>query len=93
MRRWCLGRWLGRIEAIRELYGPRGVEQRDFIDKYGFWAVVLGAITPLPYSFTCWSAGALGVHWAKVLAASLLFRIPRLILYYLLIASAERLFI
>lgn len=89
---WGIGRWLGQFGFIKSLYGPINEKQRAFVDQYGFWAVVLGAITPLPYSFTCWTAGVLGLHWSKVLAASLLFRIPRIVLYYLLIASAGHLF-
>jgi hypothetical protein len=53
---------------------------------------VLGAATPLPYSVSSWTAGALGVRRSTVLSASVLFRIPRFILYYLLIASTSDLF-
>lgn len=88
---WNIGRWLGRFNFIQRLYGQIGEEQRGFVEKYGFWAIVLGAITPLPYSVTCWTAGVIGLRWTKVLAASVLFRIPRIILYYLLIASTVNL--
>jgi membrane protein YqaA with SNARE-associated domain len=89
---WCLGRWLRHLKFFQRLFGQFNEEQRTFIAKYGFWAIVLGAATPLPYSVTCWTAGALGVRWSTVLAASVLFRIPRFILYYLLIASTSELF-
>nr|WP_305907307.1 VTT domain-containing protein [Methylomarinum sp. Ch1-1]MDP4520048.1 VTT domain-containing protein [Methylomarinum sp. Ch1-1] len=89
---WSIGRWLGHFSLTQRLYGPITAEQQDFVRKYGFWGVALGAITPLPYSFTCWTAGVIGLRWPKVLAASLLFRIPRMILYYLLIASTGGLF-
>ena len=89
---WCIGRWLGHFSFVRRLFGQFNDEQRCFIRKYGFWGIVLGATTPLPYSVTCWTAGAVGVGWSTVLAASVLFRIPRVIIYYLLIASAGNLF-
>ena len=89
---WCLGRWLGHFKFIQRLFGHFNDEQRTFIRKYGFWAIVLGATTPLPYSVTCWTAGAMGVRWSTVFTASVLFRIPRMILYYLLISSASTLF-
>ncbi|MGR9044569.1 MAG: YqaA family protein [Gammaproteobacteria bacterium] len=88
---WNIGRGLGQFNFIQRLYGQIGEEQRGFMEKYGFWAIVLGAITPLPYSFTCWTAGVMGLRWTKVLAASVLFRIPRIIIYYLLIASTVNL--
>lgn len=89
---WCIGRWLGHVGFVQRIFGRIDDEQRSFINEYGFWAVVLGAITPLPYSFTCWTAGVIGLSWTKVLAASVLFRLPRIILSYLLIATAGNLF-
>lgn len=89
---WTIGRWLGQLHFIRRLYRQIGREQRGFVEQYGFWAIVLGAITPLPYSVTCWTAGAMGVRWTTVLAASVLFRIPRILIYYVLIASTGHMF-
>ncbi|MBS4050080.1 MAG: VTT domain-containing protein [Methylomonas sp.] len=89
---WCIGRWLSHFNVVQKLFGQFNQEQRQFIQKYGFWAIVLGAATPLPYSVTCWTAGALQVKWTTVLTASILFRIPRIIVYYLFIASASNLF-
>ncbi len=45
----------------------------------------------LALSLTCWSAGMMGVRWTTVLIASLLFRISRFLIYYVLIVSTERL--
>ncbi len=92
MTGWCIGYWLGHLRFVQRLFGQFNDEQREFIRKYGFWAIVLGATTPLPYSVTCWTAGIVGLRWTTVLAASLLFRIPRIIIYYLLIASTGNLF-
>jgi membrane protein YqaA with SNARE-associated domain len=83
---WAIGRWLGHRPVVARLFGEFKDEHRDFIRKYGFWAVVLGSITPLPFSVTCWSAGIMALRWQTVLAAALLFRIPRFFVYYLLIA-------
>lgn len=89
---WSIGRSLGQFQFIQRLYGKIGKKQRGFVDKYGFWAVVIGATTPLPYSVTCWTAGAMGLHWTKVLTASVLFRIPRIVVYYILIESTGHMF-
>lgn len=89
---WSIGRWLGHFTFVRRLFGRINDEQRDFIEKYGFWAIVVGAITPLPYSFTCWTAGVLELRWTKVLAASVLTRLPRVVASYWLITVAGQLF-
>ena len=92
MMGWGIGRWLGHFRWSQRLFGEFKDDHHDFIRKYGFWAVVIGSITPLPYSVTCWTAGVLGLRWTTVLAASVLFRIPRFVLYYWLIASTGNLF-
>lgn len=87
MTGYGIGRWLSHFEWSRRIFGGFKEEHNTFIRKYGFWAIVIGAVTPLPYSVTCWSAGVLGIRWSTVLAASLLFRIPRFYLYYWLLTT------
>lgn len=89
---YSIGRWLGHFQWAQRLFGDFKDDHRDFIRKYGFWAVVLGSVTPLPYSVTCWTAGVLGIRWTTVLAASALFRIPRFYVYYWLLSTAGSLF-
>ncbi|WP_367898656.1 YqaA family protein [Leptospira sp. WS58.C1] len=55
-----------------------------YVKRFGFWAVVLAALTPLPYSWTSVAAGAMKMRIHLFFAAAL-FRIPRFILYYYLI--------
>ncbi len=45
--------------------------------KYGIWAVAIGALSPVPYSAICWSAGAYGMLFRKFLITSFCTRIPR----------------
>jgi membrane protein YqaA with SNARE-associated domain len=85
---WSIGRWLGHFPFARRLFGEFKDENREFIRRYGFWAIAIGATTPLPFSATCWGAGILGIRWQTVLAAAVLFRIPRFVLYYWLIIAA-----
>lgn len=89
---WGIGRWLGHRPIGRRLFGEFKGEHRAFIQRYGFWAVVLGSITPLPFSVTCWSAGVMGLRFAQVLLAALLFRVPRFVVYYWLIVRSGSLF-
>jgi len=92
MTGYGIGRWLGHFAWAQRMFGQFKDNNLDFIRKYGFWAVVIGAVTPLPYSVTCWTAGALGMRWTVVLAASVLFRVPRFFLFYWLITSTGGLF-
>ncbi|MEC7118535.1 MAG: VTT domain-containing protein, partial [Pseudomonadota bacterium] len=89
---WKIGQKLGGTRLAKRIFGDIQPEQREFIQKYGFWAIVIGAITPLPFSVTCWAAGILKVRWQIVLTAAVLFRIPRFVLYYWLIISTAQLF-
>jgi len=56
-------------------------ENHTLINKYGVWLVALGALTPVPYSLTCWAAGALKMDFPKFFLMILL-RIPRFIIYF-----------
>lgn len=58
------------------------------IHRYGSWGIALGALTPVPFSLTCWAAGMLEVPFRSV-AWPCLLRIPRFIVYYLVMAYAE----
>lgn len=84
---WMIGRWLGHRDFARRRIAALRAQHGDFIERYGFWAIVLGAVTPLPYSVTCWAGGAVGLSFTKVLLASLVFRVPRFVLYYWLIVN------
>ena len=92
MTGYSIGRWLGHFQWSRKLFGQFEQEHHEFIQKYGFWAVAIGSVTPLPYSVTCWTAGVLNIRWHTVLLASILFRIPRIYAYYWLLTSAKGLF-
>ncbi len=78
---WALGKWLGRSSFMRMVFGEFRTEHEDQIRRYGIWAVLAGALTPFPFSVTCWGAGVLGLGFWPVLTACL-FRIPRFYLYY-----------
>jgi len=87
MTGYGIGRWLGHFEWSQRLFGQFKEDHRGFIRKYGFWAVAIGSVTPLPYSVTCWTAGVLGLRWTTVLAAAILFRLPRIFLVYWLLSN------
>lgn len=84
------GRILGNGAWGVTLFGKLRQTRGPLIQRYGFWAVTLGALTPLPFSITCWSAGLLKVPFKKVWPATVL-RIPRYVGYYLIISAAPQL--
>lgn len=87
-----IGRWLGHFEWSKKLFGQFKEDHEAFIRRYGFWAVAIGSVTPLPYSVTCWSAGVLGVPGTHVLAAAVMFRIPRIFSVYWLLSTTGNFF-
>jgi len=84
---WGIGRRLGHLEFVKHTLKEFKEDHQEFIRRYGFWAVVIGSITPLPFSVTCWTAGIMELRWITVLTAAVLFRIPRFFLYYWLIVT------
>lgn len=73
-----LGRYLGSTRWYR--HRTRGLQSEALVQRYGVGAVAIGALTPLPYSLTCWAAGALGMPFLPFLAASSL-RVIRVLGY------------
>ncbi len=71
-------RRIGFIQRRIERWRPRG---EVLFQEYGVWAVAIGALSPLPYSITCWMAGIYEMPYKKFFAATL-FRAPRIVAYY-----------
>jgi len=78
---WFLGTFFGRIRWTARFVTRIRVRYERPIRRFDRWAVVLGAITPLPFSLTCISAGALGMRWSRLAPVTLL-RIPRFVIFY-----------
>lgn len=80
---YFLGPQLRRIGFIHrriERFRPRG---EALFERWGVWTVAIGAMSPLPYSVTCWFAGIYRMPYRRFLLATL-FRVPRIIAYYYL---------
>ncbi len=85
---WWLGKHLARhpgiapsVARFQERHGP-------LVKRYSRLTVALGAMTPLPFSLTCWSAGALDMPLQRFLPLSLL-RLPRYVVFYGAIVYAD----
>ncbi|MCB9664693.1 MAG: VTT domain-containing protein [Alphaproteobacteria bacterium] len=79
---WVLGNRLGRLALVQRLF--ERYRLRAFLQRYGFWAVAIAALTPFPYSAATWASGAAGVSLRTVVIGSL-FRAPKVLFYFLLI--------
>jgi membrane protein YqaA with SNARE-associated domain len=84
---WLLGRELGQTRMVRRIMGRNRRKTVELTRRYGIWAVVLAALTPVPWSVTSWTAGALQMPWTLYLLGSTV-RVPRMILYYVFIHVA-----
>ena len=78
---WLIGKRLQHISFIKRFIDQFTVEHGDAIKRFGFWMVVLGALTPLPFSLTCWLAGIFKLPF-KTFIVACLCRVPRFVLYY-----------
>jgi membrane protein YqaA with SNARE-associated domain len=56
------------------------------IERHGYWAIVIGSITPIPFSTLCYLSGLYRVP-KRYLAVLILTRVPRLLIFYVLIRA------
>lgn len=70
------------VQKLTKRYRERG--ERLF-RRYGVGAVILAAISPIPFSTICWLAGIFRMRFSQFFWATF-FRIPRMIIWYYLIA-------
>ena len=73
-----VGTWIGeeRVLAAMQYVHLRDEAKQalDLFAAYGFWAVAIAALSPIPYKVFAWIAGFAGVHWLTFLAATVVFR-------------------
>jgi membrane protein YqaA with SNARE-associated domain len=78
---------LGQTPFVQRVIGPHRSRMEGLFERYGALAVALGALTPIPFSITCWAAGVLRMRWPTLALVSLL-RVPRFLVYYWVIAAS-----
>jgi len=81
---YFLGRLLGQTRLVARLVKPFHDKGIAFINRLGVTAVVIAALTPIPFSIICTLAGMVRMRFSHFWPATL-FRIPRIGGYYLLI--------
>lgn len=81
---YYLGRLLA-FDRMKKWIGMKNFERgKELFGKYGIWAILVGALTPVPYSAVCYVAGFFKMRFSMMIITALLARVPRfLILSYL----------
>jgi len=86
---WRIGKVLQNTRIPKMIFGDRLQKSEALAKRYGSWAVLIGALTPIPYSLTTWTAGMMGLEFKKIFWPCLA-RIPRFWIYYYLILNANK---
>ncbi len=78
---WALARWASSAPPVRRvLQRGKAAELQALVRRYGGLSLAIGALTPVPFSLTCYGAGATGYPFSRLVLLSLL-RAPRLVGY------------
>jgi membrane protein YqaA with SNARE-associated domain len=84
--------WMGQT-LVKKPWAPKFIrslpeKNQGLVKKFGPLFVALGALTPLPFSITCWSAGFIDMRYRRFALASLL-RFPRIFIAYWAIVYSD----
>jgi membrane protein YqaA with SNARE-associated domain len=79
---YFIGRYLGNRKIVQKRIEPYERKGHYLMEKYGLWAVIVAAMTPIPFSTICWIAGMLEMKYSHFMAGAL-WRIPRYLLWYI----------
>jgi membrane protein YqaA with SNARE-associated domain len=85
MTAYHIGRALTRLGWIGRKVARINESNHALVERLGIGAVIVAALTPVPYSVVCMAAGSFRIRVPSFLAASLC-RIPRMAAFYGLIA-------
>ena len=82
---WAIGYWLiSRLPPLQRYFERTGKVVLERVQRRGMMALAAAALTPIPYSITCWAAGAVQMPFWRFFLVSLL-RIVRVAMYLWLI--------
>jgi membrane protein YqaA with SNARE-associated domain len=81
-----IGHKLNSLRLFQKLVHNYQEKGEALFRRFGVWAVVIAGLTPVPFSTICWLAGMFHMDWYKFSLATL-SRIPRMIIWYFLIAG------
>jgi membrane protein YqaA with SNARE-associated domain len=81
---YSIARRASRLAFFERLLARSRKKVDWLFERYGRWAVAVGSLTPIPYSFLCYIAGAYRMR-PGIFVALAAFRIPKLVLYFYLV--------
>ncbi len=81
---YFIGRYFGTKRFAIRLVAPFKAKGTAYINRFGTGAVILAALTPLPFSILCILSGMMGMAFHRLLLAAT-FRLPRMAMFFLLI--------
>ncbi|MBT4936597.1 DedA family protein [Candidatus Peregrinibacteria bacterium] len=86
---YFLGKYLGEPIFLK-LFKKKYYEQGEkFFEKYGIYAVLLGAVTPIPFKVIAWLAGIFEMPFGQFMLMTFIGRVGR----FALVVYATNLFI
>lgn len=81
---WAVAQRFSTTAWFQRFIHGRGARPYALVRRYGTVALVLGAVSPLPFSLTCYAAGTLKMPYSRFFAVAML-RAPRILFYLALI--------
>lgn len=70
--------WVGRVigdKGFKKWFGKKHLKKgKDLFDKYGVWALIIGAFSPVPYSAVCWTSGIYNMRFIPFFITTLICR-------------------
>jgi membrane protein YqaA with SNARE-associated domain len=74
---YFLGKYLGE-PVFKKLFGEKYFSKgEELFKKYGIWAVIVAAVTPIPFKVVCWLAGIFEMPLLAFVLGSVIGRFPR----------------
>ncbi|NPA54101.1 MAG: DedA family protein [Aquificae bacterium] len=74
---YFLGKFLGE-PVLKKFISEKHYEKGEILfRKYGIWAVIVAAITPIPFKVVCWMAGIFEMPVLGFSIAAFVGRLPR----------------
>ncbi len=77
---WCIGRWGGRPLLDRMFRQEKVIKVEALYDRYGVWAVLVAAFTPIPYKVFTIASGVFRLNLVGFIVTSLIGRGARFFL-------------
>ncbi len=86
---YITGWFLEHEGAVKFIKAHHYRQAQELFENYGFWAVLIGALTPVPFNVICWSAGVFKMPFRYFLFSAVVTRGPRFFLVALIALVAS----